>query len=144
MLWRGKGMGRRMGLKTQHREGRTARHIGVVGLLLSTLLGAGCAQRPQCTYTLSTRDPHSGVSQHYWSKIEHGLAGKHGDPSRSIGVHLIGSSLIPTASQKDRTRVFYALQGPNEELLQARTCEGSITRCSAQIVDLALAECRKT
>lgn len=25
MLWRGKGMGRRMGLKTQYREGRTAR-----------------------------------------------------------------------------------------------------------------------
>lgn len=132
-----------MGLKTQRGEGRTARCLGVVGLLLSTLLGVGCAQRPQCTYTLSTSEAHSGVTQHYWVNVERELGGKHGDPSRSIGVHLIQSRLVPTASQKDRTRVFYALQGPNEALLQARTCEGSITRCSAQIVELALAECRK-
>lgn len=34
--------GHRMGLKTQRGEGRTARCLGVVGVLLSTLLGAEC------------------------------------------------------------------------------------------------------
>lgn len=34
--------GRRMGLKRQRGEGRTARCLGVVGVLLSTVLGAEC------------------------------------------------------------------------------------------------------